>query len=222
MGVFFTIIFCTVTFSNYMKNVYSPSDSVNDMCDGVMPCVSQLYVSGAIGETMEEFEITRYVYDIIYFTFFEMLFGNIVSGLMLDAFASLREEADNLESDKKNFCYITNMSRESIEKTGETFDSYIKRHFLWNYIFYIYVLERKDETDYTGLEYYIRQQYYLPDEEMEVRWIPNKGESEFDIQTEAEGLSATLQAKQGDLDSKAEELEKSVQEFKAIAKDYLE
>ena len=55
MGVFFTIIFCTVTFSNYMKDVYSPSDSVNDMCDGVMPCVSQLFVSGAIGETMEDF-----------------------------------------------------------------------------------------------------------------------------------------------------------------------
>ena len=55
MGVFFTIIFCTVTFSNYMQDVYSPSDSVEDMCDGVMNCVSQLYVSGAIGETMEEF-----------------------------------------------------------------------------------------------------------------------------------------------------------------------
>lgn len=32
--------------------------------------------------------------------FFDILFGNIVSGLMLDAFASLREEADELASDK--------------------------------------------------------------------------------------------------------------------------
>lgn len=49
MGVVFTIVFCTVTFSNYMKNVYSPGDDPSEMCDGVMNCVSQLYVSGAIG-----------------------------------------------------------------------------------------------------------------------------------------------------------------------------
>lgn len=93
MGVVFTIVFCTVTFSNYMKNVYSPSSDPSEMCDGVLNCVSQLYVSGAIGETMEEFEIIRFIYDIIYITFFDTMFSNIVSGLMLDAFSSLREES---------------------------------------------------------------------------------------------------------------------------------
>jgi hypothetical protein len=114
LGVVFTVVFCTVTFSNYMKNVYSANDDPADMCDGVMNCVSQLYVSGAIGETMEEFEIIRFLYDIIYLIFFDMLFSNIVSGLMLDAFSSLREEADNRDSDKENFCYICNISREAL------------------------------------------------------------------------------------------------------------
>ena len=132
----------------------------------------------------------RFIYDIIYFTFFEMLFGNIVSGLMLDAFSSLREAADELDNDKKNKCYICDISRESLEKQGYDFDDHTRnKHFLWNYVFYIYVLEQKDETDYTGLEYYIRQQYYKSDEEMEVKWIPNKGESEFDVESEAQALS---------------------------------
>jgi hypothetical protein len=52
LGVVFTYVFNTVTFSNYMKNVYSPKDDVQEMCDSVMDCFSQLYVSGAIGETM--------------------------------------------------------------------------------------------------------------------------------------------------------------------------
>ena len=60
---------------------------------------------------MESFELMRFIYDIIYFTFFEMLFGNIVSGIMLDAFSSLREEADSLVNDKKNKCYICDISR---------------------------------------------------------------------------------------------------------------
>ena len=91
MAIVFTYVFNTVTFSNYMQDVYSPTDDTADMCDGVMACVSQLYVAGAIGETMDEFEIVRYLYDLVYFTFFEILFGSIVSSLMLDAFASLRE-----------------------------------------------------------------------------------------------------------------------------------
>lgn len=33
LGFVFTYIFSTVTFSNYVKNVYSPDDSVDDMCD---------------------------------------------------------------------------------------------------------------------------------------------------------------------------------------------
>ena len=114
MGVFFTFIFCTVTFSNYMRNIYSAADEIEDMCDNVMRCVIQLYISGAIGETMESFEMMRFMYDMIYFIFFEMLFGNIVSGLMLDAFSSLREEADELDNDKSNKCYICDISRESL------------------------------------------------------------------------------------------------------------
>lgn len=42
-------------------------------------------------------------------------------------------------------------------------DHILKKHYLWNYIFYIIALEKKNETDYTGLEYYISQKYNLPD-----------------------------------------------------------
>ena len=55
MGVVFVVIFCTVTFSNYMKNVYEDEDP-SEMCDSMMTCIIlALYVSGAIGETMEKF-----------------------------------------------------------------------------------------------------------------------------------------------------------------------
>lgn len=53
MGVVFTFVFCTVTFSNYQKNIYSVDDSPDDMCQSMLECILQLFVSGAIGETME-------------------------------------------------------------------------------------------------------------------------------------------------------------------------
>ena len=89
MGVVFTVIFCTVTFSNYMKNVYE-DPVLDEMCDGMISCILDLYVSGAIVETMDKFEIFRFMYDMVYLIFFGMLFQNIVAGIILDAFGSLR------------------------------------------------------------------------------------------------------------------------------------
>jgi len=107
---------CTVTFSNYMKNVYSSDEEEEKMCQTMIDCILQLFVSGAIGETMEEFEMVRFIYDMIYVTFFGMLFGNIISGIMLDSFAELRERTNDLVKDKENYCYICNISREQLEK----------------------------------------------------------------------------------------------------------
>ena len=113
MGVVFTFVFCTVTFSNYQKNVYDAETDAEEMCQSMMDCIMKLFVSGAIGDS-EGFEIVRYSYDMIYFIFFEILFGNIISGIMLDAFASLRERNSELTDDKENLCYICNISRETL------------------------------------------------------------------------------------------------------------
>ena len=55
--------------------------------------------------------MVRFVYDMIYVIFFGLLFGNIVGGLILDAFAQLRGGTEFLDDDKNNKCYICNISR---------------------------------------------------------------------------------------------------------------
>ena len=107
------------------------------MCDGMVGCILDLYVSGTIVETMDKFEISRFTYDMIYIIFFGLLFGNIVSGIILDAFGELRDKTSSLEDDKSNLCYICNASRDKIEKSNSNFDDHIAKHYLWNYIFYI-------------------------------------------------------------------------------------
>jgi len=69
------------------------------MCDKVVDCVTSLYIAGVVGES-EGFELTRFSYDMISFIFFDIMFGSIVSSLMLDAFGSLREEQDARQEDK--------------------------------------------------------------------------------------------------------------------------
>lgn len=48
LGIVFVFIFCSVTFSNYMKDVYADTDE-SEMCSTMFECLMQLFVSGAIG-----------------------------------------------------------------------------------------------------------------------------------------------------------------------------
>ena len=49
---------------------------------------------------MQSFEITRFTYDTIYGIFFGTMLSNIISGIMLDAFGSLRDQTNELQRDK--------------------------------------------------------------------------------------------------------------------------
>jgi hypothetical protein len=40
---------------------------------------------------MDEFAPARFAFDIVYVVFMEMMFQNIVGGIMIDSFSSLKE-----------------------------------------------------------------------------------------------------------------------------------
>jgi hypothetical protein len=68
----------------------------------------------------------------------------------------------------------------------------MQKHFLWNYVFYIYSLEKKSQTDYTGLEYYISTRYNRPDEEVDISWVPLADDAEFDSTQKLKDLIALV------------------------------
>lgn len=52
----------------------------------------EVYTSGAIGDDMDSFIFDRFIFDIIYVVFIELLFQNLVGGIVIDAYTSLNEE----------------------------------------------------------------------------------------------------------------------------------
>lgn len=54
-----------------------------------------MYTSGAIGDDMDELYAGRFFFDTVYFIFMEILFANLVSGIMIDGFGGLKEEDAN-------------------------------------------------------------------------------------------------------------------------------
>ena len=79
-------------------------------------------------------------------------------------------------------------------------------HFLWNYVFYIYYLDNKSSTDYSGLEFIITGQYNKSDEDMQIDWVPIAKAEEFDTMGKLEELN-------GLVDEKATLLEESTAEI---------
>jgi hypothetical protein len=96
---------------------------------------------------------------------------NIISGIIVVAFFIIREKDENDKDDVKNVCFICGLRKDVIEKNiGRSFEYHRKyEHNEWNYIFFIaYLTMFKKETEYTGIESYVRK---MIDKE-EIGWIP--------------------------------------------------
>jgi hypothetical protein len=59
---------------------------------------------------------TRLIYDISIFLIINVVFMNIIFGIIIDTFAVLRDENKRKEEDIKNICFVCSLNRTKIEK----------------------------------------------------------------------------------------------------------
>jgi hypothetical protein len=97
---------------------------------------------------------------------------NIVSGIIIDTFGSLREETKQLKDDIDNFCFVCGSDRESLDKLGvgkNGFTEHVRKdHYMWNYLYYMAYLEDKDHLELTGIESLILEKIKIED----ISWFP--------------------------------------------------
>jgi hypothetical protein len=85
-----------------------------DVCTNWVDCILDLYISGTINSSSIDFQTSKFILDLVYFIFFGLLFGNIVSGLMTDTFKELRSQQDLITFDEDNTCYVCGINRETV------------------------------------------------------------------------------------------------------------
>mmetsp|Transcript_7631 Transcript_7631/g.6911 ORF Transcript_7631/g.6911 Transcript_7631/m.6911 type:complete len:271 (+) Transcript_7631:1554-2366(+) len=120
-------------------------------------------VGGWLAETSTtSLDIGRFLYDNIYNFLMLIIMLNIVAGIIIDTFGTLRDEDKNYHHDIENICFICGYDRETLDKASDVKNGFLnhikKDHYLWNYLFYIAYIQQKKATDLTGLESYISQQ----------------------------------------------------------------
>jgi inositol 1,4,5-triphosphate receptor type 1/inositol 1,4,5-triphosphate receptor type 3 len=152
-------------------------------CDSPVICMVFIYSNtftsgGNLGNFIDEGghensngDMIRYALDISYTIIMVWLVWQMVSGLIVDTFESLRGEREKKEDDMKSTCFICGLKKEKIEKYypgKEGFEKHLKDHSIINYFFYTFYLEDKDSSEYSGLESYIKNQI----DKESITWFP--------------------------------------------------
>lgn len=75
-----------------------------------------------VKENREKYYI-RMVYDMIYWIVLNVIFMNIIFGIIIDTFAELRDAKNSLDDDMNNVCFICNLHRNEVFNTHK-FQSY--------------------------------------------------------------------------------------------------
>lgn len=94
---------------------------------------------------------------------------NIVTGIIIDEFGSLKDALNDRMEDISNVCFVCGIDREKFERNNIDFDRHWKvEHYQWNYIFYIAYLITKKPTDLTGTESFVFDLYI----QKSLDWLP--------------------------------------------------
>jgi hypothetical protein len=176
-------------FFNFEVMEYESQQMIEEpFCKSTIQCflyVTQygLTAGGGIGEQLDKvsykespgYFVLRFFYDILFFSFVTLILFNIFTGIIVGAFAELRDETNKNENDKKNVCYICQLTRDDCLKKNMDFDSHVnKEHFVWNYLYFLTYLHINDPNNFNSIENKVWEKLELQD----ITWIPIKTDAE--------------------------------------------
>uniref|UniRef100_A0A8R1DTF9 Inositol 1,4,5-trisphosphate receptor n=1 Tax=Caenorhabditis japonica TaxID=281687 RepID=A0A8R1DTF9_CAEJA len=138
-------------------------------CETLWMCILQtMYLGlrngGGIGDVLrnpapwEDMFVWRVAYDMTFFVVLIVIVLNLIFGVIIDTFGDLRAEKNEKEQVLKNNCFICGLDRARFDNRSVTFETHREsEHNIWHYLFYIVMLQIKDETEFTGPESYVAQ-----------------------------------------------------------------
>jgi len=98
-----------------------------------------------------------YIFDFFYNIIIILIMVAIITGIIIDTFAEMRQQKNEIRNNTKNVCFICSQAREVFERHRIKFADHLRReHNMWNYMFYKMYLDRKDDSELSGMETYLK------------------------------------------------------------------
>ena len=197
-------------------------------CENVFSCATFLFYQG-ISESgnMKSFMLPndprypaylpRIFFESTYFVWVGIILLNVITGLMVDTFGSIREEKNQRSEVLSTSCFVCGLSRDAYEDLGlkpgsPTFEAHINvDHNLWAYVSYLAYLNAKDPAELNGIESFVMGQVH----DANLDWIPSRTSFTIEAQGKGTKMEHELEAAAA-LEAKAD-TEKLAQLLEAVA-----
>ena len=139
-----------------------------------------MFLDGGIGTALEavydleshEF-LNKFLLDVTFFLFLNILLFGIFFGIIVDAFHGYRKQALMREKDATTICFTCGMKQDDLKKRNIDFEAHLKFHEIWKYMFYIQYLTILQVNDYNGTDIYVSDLL----KNHQLSWLPLKTET---------------------------------------------
>ena len=130
----------------------------------------------------------------LYFLIVTIAMLNIIFGIIVDTFSSLRADKNEKQRDTTEVCFICGQSKQKFDRAANSpdgFKDHIKNdHNMWSYLAFVFFVWEQDKDDDDGLEYYVRQKV---DVKNEITWFPiNKAMRLDDRESDVDALKKAI------------------------------
>ena len=164
---------------DYEKEIEYKEDN---LCKTLVFCFlnamdSGLRARGGIGDSGKRISfrlnrshyLKRIIMDDFFFILIVITAIDLVFGIIIRAFANLRDVEQKHENDRKNHCFICHVNKNSLEKNRQNFEEHRTRiHNLWNYVDYMITLKFSDVHDLNAINSYAAEKLFNKD----ITWLP--------------------------------------------------
>mmetsp|Transcript_33644 Transcript_33644/g.42362 ORF Transcript_33644/g.42362 Transcript_33644/m.42362 type:complete len:686 (-) Transcript_33644:267-2324(-) len=231
-GLLFLIVI--VTFATIGFTLFSGDAFCEDDCDDDEPAAPETPIDAFwvvlnfgireqdIGQAMIPLNhddadyIPRIVFMLCFFIILGVLLFDMVTGIILDQFSRLREAGNKRDIKRKDEHFISGVRRETYDELGLNFERLTKEHqSLWNYMYFMFYLEKKDSSGYTGAEYYVKECIDKDDNS----WFPTRTSLELQArnvvvnETSMEEQVSSLHSKIEDLQGQFSDISKKMNQL---------
>lgn len=137
-------------------------------CETLLHCFVYIFsqglrAGGGVADVMQPWTweskdlVPRIQYDIGFYVLMNVVFLNIMFGIIIDTFGQMRDEKREKETDMHSKCFICGVSSDTLEKLRPNgFYLHVKEeHNLWMYLYFMHHLRRKDPDELNGQESYV-------------------------------------------------------------------
>ena len=165
LGVIIVYMFAIIGY-NYFPKAFD-LDGSEENCTTLFRCFVYILIhglrqGGGVADIMQpekwsgENVYHRFGFDFVFFALVNVIFLNILFGIIIDTFAELRDDKRKKEEDMNSCCFICGISADVFDREGGGFRRHVaKEHNMWQFLYFMHHLRLKERNDYTGQESYV-------------------------------------------------------------------